>query len=218
MLTQLILRVGFLFLLPLLLIVSCVPSSNEANEAASQSMSSGELSVQSMSSEDLARSYIEARQNYDINQIKPLLADNAKIIENGNPISIEELTSILRYLEATDLTEEIDSCGPKTDGSTNEITCSVRLRSKVSDALEIAPVPGSKFDFVISNNRISSVDLVLELGFWAPNVFNKVRGYIQQNHPESISKMLVNGGIVGISDEGIQLWKELTAEYIESLK
>jgi len=209
-----IFRIGLLSFFTLLLVISCVPSSDEES---SQSMSSVEVNTQSMSPEDLARAYIAARQAYNMEQARPLLAEDVQIIENGELMSLEDSASFLRYAEAVGLNWEIVSCDVKSEGNTSEVKCPIKMYSNVSKALDIDPVAGSDFVFIVSNNKIASTDLQLDLSYWGPNVFRRMRGYIQQNHPESIPEMFVNGEVVGVSDEGIRLWKELSREFINSL-
>lgn len=209
-------RILFLLMLILFLVVSCVPASEEVSSTASSSStesSSTEVNLQSMSPEDLARAYIVARNAYNLDQAKPILADNVKIVTNGDSYTIEEEASFLKYAEAVGLNWDVVSCEVS---STNAVNCPIRMSSNVSKAVGIDSVAGSAFDFVISDNKIASVDLKLNLTLWGPEVFRKLRSYIQVNHPDDIGTMFVNGDVVGVSDEGIALWKTYAAEFVAS--
>jgi len=213
-----IFRVSLLCLLLLLLVVSCVPTSEEVSDGSSQSIAA----------EAMARDYIAARKAYNIEQAKPFLADDVTIIENGELMSLEEVASFLRYAEAVGENWDIVSCSARSEGNTSTVSCPILLYSNISEAMGIDPVSGNTYDFVISDNKIVSTNLNLNLDFWTPNVFNKMERWIILNHT-GISSMMTSRstvgekvpesrGLIGITLYGIGLWETRAAEYIEFLK
>ena len=180
---------------------------------ANQSMNS-----HSMSSEDLARAYIVARQAYNIEKVKPILADNVTITEVGDQYSLEDVASFLSYAEAIGLNWEIVSCETKSEESPNKVHCPFLMHSNVSEALGIDPVAGGAFDFEITDEKITAIILNAPLEYWGPNVFSKLMGFIETNHPQDLAVMFTQRGLLGVSEEGIEMWKSHSAEFVESLK
>ena len=183
-----------------------------------KAMSMIDSTSHTMSAEELARAYISARQSYSIEQAKPILANDVKITELGEAYSIEDVASFLNYAEATGLNWEVTSCEVKSSENASNVHCPFLMYNDASVALDIDPVAGGAFDFTVADSMITSVVLNAPLEYWGPNVFSKVMAFIETNHPQDLGVMFTERGLLGVSDEGIEMWRSHSNEFIESLK
>lgn len=170
--------------------------------------------AQSQSAEELARAYIDARNTYDIETTKSLLADDVEIIEIGDAYTVEEVGAFLAYAEMQDMRWEVEDCSSSDNGSST-IVCSFLLANSISDALEIAPIPGGTYAFETADGKISKVVLELPLKVWQPNVFAMMIAFIRANHFEDFRTLLPEGFPSNVSDEGLAMWRSYTDEFVE---
>lgn len=170
--------------------------------------------VQAQSAEELARAYINARKVYDVELARPILAEDIQITELGEPYTVESLNSFLKFAEATGLNWDIVSCEQATQ---NKVHCPVLLYNKVTEALDIDPVAVEGFSFEISDGKISKVDLDIAMEFWGPNVWRRFMSYIWVNSPQDFDLMFTKQGLVGVSDEGLELWERHSREFGEAV-
>lgn len=176
---------------------------------------SGFVMGQSQSAEDVARAFNTARNAYDFDQIKSLLADDAKIIDFVGEVSVEDFLALQKHAEAQAFNWTIDNCQADNDIQ-GELSCSYTVANGVTRALELDPVSGGVSNFVIDNGKISMVQFDFPFDFWEPNVWRPFLAFVRANHNEDFSTMFRdNGSLVGVSDTGLGLWKSHTEEFAE---
>ena len=164
--------------------------------------------------EELARAYIAARNAYDIETTKTLLAEDVRIIELGDDYSITNVEAFLAYAKMQDMRWEVESC-TTNDEASGEVVCAYAVANSISDALEIDPITGGTFSFEITEGKISKVVLDLPIDIWGPNVFSMMIGFIRANHSDDFPKLLPPNFPNGITEEGLGLWRSYTDEFVE---
>ena len=173
------------------------------------------VSAQPETPEDIARTYLKARNAYDIEATKALLTDNAALTELGEEWSVEDLASFLDYAAATDFQWDVEKCETVTEA---EVSCSTLTSNAISRALDIEPVSGGIFHFSISDGKISDVNHEFDLSFWEPNVWRAFIAFVRANHAEDFDKLFSERGLIGISDEGLTLWESHASEFAEVME
>lgn len=189
-----------LAIVSLCLVVSCIPTNETTNS-------------QNRSPEDLARAYITARNAYIMDT--SIMTDDVKIVELGDSLSVEDVASWLQYAKAQGFRWYVEGC--ETTAVT-QVDCSFTMANKVSDAYGYGQVDGGVFQFSIDNEKISTVNLDIDLSFWGPKVFRTAMDYIEANHADNVGKLFTDKGTIGLTEEGLELWRIYTDEFVEVVK
>ena len=190
-------KLCLLAIVSLFLVVSCVPANETANR----------------SPEDLARAYIAARNAYTMDT--SIMTDDVKILELGDSLSVEDVASWLKYAKAQGFRWYVEGC-ETTDAT--QVDCRFTMANKVSDAFGYGQVDGGVFEFSVKDEKISKVNLDLDLSFWGPKVFRTAMDYIEANHSDNVGKLFTDKGTIGLSEEGLELWRIYTDEFVEVVK
>ena len=177
----------------------------------------GITAAQSTTSADLAQTYMEARNAYDIDQTKSVLTDTAQILELGDDLSVEDLGSLFKYFEAAAFHWDVGDCTASEDAS-YELSCPFSSANAMTQALEINPVPGGTVSFAFADDKISAVNLDFPLDWWEPNVWRMFIAFVRANHAQDFQLMFTDRGLVGISDEGLALWENHIEEFTQVME
>lgn len=171
--------------------------------------------AQSQSAEEMARAFNTARNTFDYEQMEALLAEDVKIVEFLGEVKREDFLSLQKHAEAQAFRWNIESCEVSAEAQ-GEVTCTYSVENGVSRALELAPISGGISKFVIENGKISMLTYNFPFDFWEPNVWRPMIAFIRANHNEDFQTMFRdNGSLIGVSDEGLALWKSHTEEFAE---
>jgi len=177
--------------------------------------SSSWVIAQSQSAEELARAFNSARNAFDYDQQRSLLTEDAQIIDFVGEVSVDDFLSLQKHGEAQAFSWNISSC-EAIDAVEGEVTCSYTVENGISRALGLDPIAGGVSNFVIDDGKISMVKYEFPFDFWEPNVWRPMIAFIRSNHEEDFPKMFRdNGSLIGVSDEGLALWKSHTEEFAE---
>ena len=177
-------------------------------------VSSGFVIAQSQSAEDVALSFIEARNTWNHELAASLFADDPVIQDSrvGKPADYEEFYG---YQSSLDWRWQADNCNTSIQDDISTVTCDFKVANLLTDAVDIGWVPEGKFIFEIKDGKIQAFTNRYPLHIWAPNVFSRFRQFVIFNHDDDFDKMFVERFPLGVSEEGQTLFTKHALGFAE---
>lgn len=165
--------------------------------------------VASDSPEDIALSFLEAKESYDTAAALALVADEA-IVAVGPATSKEGLAFEIAFQEATGLVATPVAC----EGTASQLNCTAEYTTSITRALG-SDADTFTYDIAISEDQI--VEIRLDLGNYSAENWEPFRAWISQNHSDDLGIMYDGTSDIAMSDESLALWRTRIDEYAEEL-
>ncbi|MGI9607163.1 MAG: hypothetical protein ACR2P0_13585 [Acidimicrobiales bacterium] len=160
----------------------------------------------------IAEAFMAARDRWDGDAVRELLADNVFI--DGAQSSPEDLVGDTAWGRATGRRALDVECLETTIGPPTDIACSYTLENAWSRALHDGPFPGNTMNLTIDGSRITHVANIVDTSDFG-RVWNLVSGWIRTTHPDDFPVLYDGRGSgASISPAAVELWEERTLEFV----
>lgn len=196
----------------LALVLGACSSSPETSETEMSTTSTSPPANQAETSpEEVALSFLAARETHDIDAALALIDDDA-VVDVGPAGSKDALAFEMAFGAATGLVAAPVAC----EGAAGVLTCRAEYTTAITRARELAPETLT-YDIEVTGDRITSVHLV-DLGSYSSNDWEPFQAWITQSHPDDFKVMYDGASSIAISDEALDLWETHTNEYVDHLE
>lgn len=163
----------------------------------------------------LAQRFVEARDAWDGEAVRALVANDAVIddfdVSNADDYllgaEIEQATG-WRYLQP--------ECTAIVPGPPIQVSCTYTMQNAWSEALGVGPFTGSNFTFVIADGQIQQVTDFFDFSEFDPQVYAFFQEWLTATHPNDVGVMY-DGGVFSLTPESIALFEHHTTEFVTSL-
>ena len=165
----------------------------------------------------LAQRFVEARDAWDGEAVRALVADDAVIddfdVSNADDYllgaEIEQATG-WRYLQP--------ECTAIVPGPPIQVSCTYTMENAWSQALGVGPFTGSNFTFVIADGQIQQITHVFDFSQFSPQVYEVFLDWLTATHPNDDDVMInPTTGNFNVTPESIALFEHHTIEFVASL-
>lgn len=174
--------------------------------------------------EEIATAYIEAWGAFDLDEAESYLADDARLLDDGGPLSMEEWRRLNRWLEATAFKLLLDSCEAQEASPASEavVTCAYDYHLWRSDEVGRGPFSDNTFTITVGDGEIVSVDdrpAYVTNGF-SQQMWSMFSFWIGENHPEDLRVLYdiddQNHRFIRMTEDSLPLWEQRIREYAEA--
>ena len=163
--------------------------------------------------------FMEARDHWDGEAARALVADDAVIADFGMATAEEYLVNAeferiieWRYLEP--------ACAATDVNAPAEVTCTYLMQDALSVALDAGPYTGSSMKLVIEDGQIRNVTHDFDFSQYSDETFAVFTGWLADANPGDIDIMFVptgDGGLVrSTTPESLALWTQRVPEFVAS--
>lgn len=163
------------------------------------------LTQSAQSAEDVAMSFIEARNTWNHELAESLFSEKPIIIDSRIRTSAD-YESFYGYQSSLDWRWQVDGCETSVEDAVSTVNCEFQVANLLTDARETGWIPGGKFIFEIQDGKITSFKNIYPLKQWAPTVFLPFRQFVLFNHEEDFDKMFSQTFPLGVTEEGRALF------------
>ena len=167
----------------------------------------------------IARSFIEARDGYNATAAEALFVPDA-IIHDDYMESASEYHAHFAWHESADWEWRTDECSATEAGPPVEVTCSYVMENAWTKALDVDPITGGTFRFVISNGLIQEILHTLNIQDFSLT-WETFQMWIRTNHPEDYQVMYIDlpGGREAASwkPDSVALFDKYTDEFVSTI-
>ncbi len=165
---------------------------------------------------DLAQRFVEARERWDGEAVRALVADDAEIVGENQVTTADEYLVNADFERVTEWHFRQPECTATDVGLPIEVTCSYVMENAWSQALGVGPFTGSSFTFVIADGQIQQITHYFDFGQFSPQVFEVWVAWLTDNHPDDVDAMYDFSGaepIVLSTPEALALQEQYTNEF-----
>ncbi len=163
--------------------------------------------------EQIAESFMEARDTWDAEATEALLAPDA-VIDDLEVPRAADYSEQYRWYEAVEWRWALDECTESGSGTPATVSCSYNMENAWSRALDVGPIAGN-MRFAIDDGQIVRVSHNgFNLGQFG-SVWGSFRSWVRDNHPDEFNSIYSSGGNTPVyTAEAADLWKQLTDEFV----
>jgi hypothetical protein len=162
----------------------------------------------------LAKRFVEARDAWDGEGVRALVADDAVIddfaVSNADDylpkVELEQVTG-WRYMQP--------ECTAIVPSPPIQVSCTYTMQNAWSEALGVGPFTGSNFTFVIADGQIQQVTHFFDFSEFDPQVYAFFQAWLTATHPNDVGVMY-DGGVFSLTPESIALFEDHTTEFAAS--
>lgn len=159
----------------------------------------------------LAREYMTARDSWDTAAVRALIQEGVDV--EGYSAADE----LIEFERATGWRYRIIICTESSPSPAAQVKCSYVFENDWTEALGIAPITRSQFDFVIVEDRLESVSHTPNFLTISNRAWDPFLEWLRANHPDDITTMLDfvdNAPLPKTSPEAIMLWISRTEGFV----
>ena len=138
---------------------------------------------------DLAQRFVQARDRWDGEAVRALVADDAEIVGENQVTTADEYLVNADFERVTDWHFLEPECTATEVGPPIEVTCCYVMENAWSRALGVGPFTGSSFQFVIDDGQIQQVTHYFDFDLFAPQVFEVWVAWLTDTHPDDVDVM-----------------------------
>jgi hypothetical protein len=165
---------------------------------------------------DVAGGFVAAFGATDVLRAIPYLAEDADL-SALDARTVDGLALELALLQANGYEQSNESCElVGSDASGTHVRCTFDFHAIRSDEIGRGPYSGSYFDLTVRDGQIVDVFLYWEIGEFSPQMWERFARWVSTKHPEE-GAVMFNADYTNfqLTPESIQLWGQLTREYVE---
>lgn len=164
----------------------------------------------------LAQQFVAASDAWDGETVRSLLADDAAI--NGLIVStVDEFPAAIEYFRATGQRQRLSQCIATGVDAPIDVTCTYTFENAWSEALDVGPFTGSRYEFVIADGKIQESTRIFNASSFSPQVWSVFTQWLRENHPNDVDIMIA-GNVPQLTPAALALWQERTTEFVSSLR
>jgi hypothetical protein len=168
---------------------------------------------------DLAQRFVEARERWDGEAVRALVADDAEIVGENQVTTADEYLVNADFERVTEWHFRQPECTATDVDPTARVRCTYTMDNAWSQALGVGPFTGSSFTFVIADGQIQQITHYFDFNLFSPQVFEVWVAWLTDNHPADVDAMYDFSGaepIVHSTPEALALQEQYTNEFVES--
>ena len=166
---------------------------------------------------EIATAFIEARDAWDGEAARALVADDALI--DGFVATADEYLTQDEFERATGWRFMQPDCAETVAGPPADVFCTYTMENAWSRARGVGPFPNSKFWFTIADGKIQQLTHLFEISEFSPQVWDVVRKWVRDTHPEDLDVLYTPEFDAPIrTPEAIALWEQYTKEFVASME
>jgi hypothetical protein len=163
--------------------------------------------------EEIASGFFQTYAAHDVDQAATYLTADA-FTEFGG--SVDGMRLEARWAEAQGYKLLLDSCQElETSPSGTQVRCTYAFHAIRSDEIGLGPYSGNYYDFTLLDGEIVSVESVLSLGEFSPQMWEPFGTWVRQTYPDDVAIMYTSASMQRISEESIPLWERHSREYVD---
>jgi hypothetical protein len=168
---------------------------------------------------DLAQRFVQARDRWDGEAVRALVADDAAIVGENQVTTADEYLVNADFERVTEWHFMEPECTATDVDPPMRVTCSYVMENAWSQALGVGPFTGSTFEFVIADGQIQKITHYFDFDLFAPQVFEVWVAWLTDTHPDDVDVMYDFTGAVAevhSTPEALALQEQYTNEFVES--
>ena len=186
--------------------------------AAVVGIGQGDLSGQA-SPQEVAERYLAARDAYDANAARPLIAPDAQLADMP-VIGVDELDAGFEMLSIYEMSYDPFECSEAEGGPEVWVVCTYQLNSAANGPVGYPPI-GGKIRFRIVEGKIAELRNQAPVGLYSPFVFRPFIDWLVAEHGEEAVERLYRilpSGIATprLDPEALDYARTIVAEYTGS--
>ena len=168
---------------------------------------------------EIAERYMEARNAYDADSARSVLADDVQMFDTPIISDLGELSAGFEALRAYEFQFSPYECVEGTAGPGATVACTYMMDTNLSRAVGYQPIAGS-FSFTISDGRIVTLRHNFNFSEFGPNVYDQFVTWLEAAHPGGFDQLFRIVGDVStpwLTPEALELVPIYIAEFEESM-
>jgi hypothetical protein len=168
------------------------------------------------SPQQVAEQYFAARNAYDAEAARELMADDA-VLNDMPVIGIDQLEEGFDVLSIYGFSFDAVDCAPGGTSATSQVRCSYQMFTFLNEPVSYPPVAGA-MDFEIVDGKIARLDNRFPYAQFSPNVFHPFASWVAAEHGDDSLRGLFDTLPSGtatprLDEESRALARSLVAEY-----
>jgi hypothetical protein len=170
--------------------------------------------------EQIASRFIDARDSWDGDTARSLIADDAVIYDFA-------ITGADGYLANSELERifewrfQLRLCSVTAVGPPASVTCTYDMRNALSEALAVGPFNGSHFEFIVDNGLIQRVRHFVDYSLYEPQVVDVFWDWLDETHPgdSGVIFLTTGDGMAhrNTTPEALDLARQRIPEFVSSV-
>ena len=161
----------------------------------------------------IAQDFVEARNSWDGEAVRSLVADDAVI--DGFVSTADEYLTNNDFEQATGWRFIQPECTATVVGPPTEVTCNYTMENAWSRALGVGPFTGSSFEFVIADGQIQQITHDFDTTLFSPQVWDVLKAWVRDTHPADFDIIYdLSGALPYKTPEAVALWEHHTTEFV----
>lgn len=168
---------------------------------------------------EVAERYMTARNAYDADSARSVLADDVQMFDVPIIADLGELSAGFEVLRRYEFQFSPYECLDTSTETLARVGCTYMMDTKLSRIVGYQPVAGS-FTFTISDGRIDRLVHSFNFDQFAPNVYDKFLTWLETAHPGGFDQLFRIQGDVAtplLTPEALDLTTIYIAEFEESM-
>jgi hypothetical protein len=168
----------------------------------------------------VAQRFVEARDAWDGETVRSLVADDA-VIEDFAVRTVDDYVANSEFDQATGWRFMQPECTATAVGPPVEVSCTYTMENAWSRALGVGPYTGSSFEFVIADGEIQQVTNNFDTSQYSTQVVDVFGAWLNEAHPGDFDAIFTIDRNVNTirrtTPEAIALVEQYTTEFVASL-
>ena len=165
----------------------------------------------------LSQRFVEARDAWDGEAVRALVADDA-VIDDFDVSNPDDYLPLAENQQATGWRYLQPQCTTIVPAPPIQVSCTYTMQNAWSQALGVGPFTGSNFTFVIADGQIQQITHVFNFSQFSPQVYEVFLDWLTATHPNDEDVMFnSSSGNFNVTPESIALFEHHTIEFVASL-
>jgi hypothetical protein len=164
--------------------------------------------------------FIEARDQWDGESVRSLVADDA-VIDDFAVATAEDYLANAEFERITEWRFLQPQCAATEVDPPVEVTCAYVMQNALSEALGVGPYTGTSIEFVIEDGQIRHVTHHFDYSQYSVQAFEVFTRWLVDAHPGDIDVMLDTAddgsAMRSTTPESLALWAQRIPEFVASL-
>ena len=163
-----------------------------------------------------AVNFVEARDTWDGEAVRALVADDA-VIDDLAVTNADDYLAVAEVEQATGWRYMRPDCTATVPEPPITVTCTYTMQNAWSQAIGVEPFTGSSFEFVIADGQIQQVTHDFDVSEFGPQVFDVFVAWLSDTYPDDVDVMLdSSSGNFSLTPEALALFEQHTTEFVSS--
>ena len=137
----------------------------------------------------LAQRFVEARDGWDGEAVRALVADDA-VIDDFAVTNADDYLAVAEVEQATGWRYMQPECTATVPEPPITVTCTYTMQNAWSQAIGVGPFTGSSFEFVIADGQIQQVTHDFDVSAFSTQVYDVFFAWVGDTYPNDVDVML----------------------------